>query len=388
MIYISVPQKSVLILATGEKYQKVKKYYFEKEAQVHSLQNSLAHQRLAASRTSLDDSEYASRFSRLDGLISQLSFSIRKSWKTIPDFLQRGVNKDALATGKQEMTAVGKAYMSHWLVSNLFDMYFHPSLELGLSKDLKEISQSVRRSCPPFQSGEEEEALNSKLLNWRMTTIDGLQERLRGPEAHQHHTRLVEMLNEKMVGDMSLLLTDPAPPDLAGGVSMIIELAVAVAQHIPMESRDVAVEYYYPGAAIVPDLMKVENGIPALASPISVSETSPSSAGDAADRASLKSTDTRESADPRDSIEGPSGAAAREEKKARGMFGGLMSGGGGAKVQKPPPTSGTSTSKPAAAVAGRETPSKEEKVRLCVGISVQIRGRSMLAKASVYGMAV
>jgi hypothetical protein len=373
----------------GDKYQKVKKYYFEKEAQVHSLQNTLAHQRLAASRTSLDDSEYVSRFSRLDGLISQLSFSIRKSWKTIPDFLQRGVNKDALGTGKQEMTAVGRAYMSHWLITNLFDMYFHPSLELGLSRDLKVIWHNVRKFCPPFQSGEEEEALNTKLLNWRMTTVDGMQERLRAPEAVQHQTRLVEMLNGKMVGDMSLLLTDPAPPDLAGGVSMIIDLAVAVAQHIPMESRDVAIEYYYPGASIVPDMMKVESGIPALTLPIAISETSPSSAGDAADRASLKSTDTRESVDPRDSTEGPSGAASREEKKARGMFGGLMGGSGGAKMQKPPPTSGAPTSKPPAAPAtGRETPSKEEKVRLCVGISVQTRGRSVLAKASVYGMAV
>ena len=168
---------------------------------------------------------------------------------------------------------------------------------------------------------------------------------------------------------------------------MIIEFAVAVAQHIPMESRDVAVEYFYPGASIMPDMMKLETGIPALTSPITLSETSPSST-DAADRASLTSTDTRESADPRDSTDGPSGAAAREEKKARGMFGGLMSGSGSGKMQKPPPTSQAQAGKPAAAAAGRETPSKEEKVRMCVGISVQIRGRSVLTKASVYGMAV
>ncbi|KAL8871395.1 MAG: hypothetical protein Q9174_002762, partial [Haloplaca sp. 1 TL-2023] len=38
-----------------DKYRKVKKYYFDKEAQVQTLQNTLAHQRLAQSRTSLDD---------------------------------------------------------------------------------------------------------------------------------------------------------------------------------------------------------------------------------------------------------------------------------------------------------------------------------------------
>ena len=77
--------------------------------------------------------------------------------------------------------------------------------------------------------------------------------------------------------------------------------------------------------------------------------------------------------------------AAREEKKARGMFGGLMSGGGGAKVQKNPPTSVGPPVVPGKP-SGRETPIKEERVRLCVGISVQIRGRSVLAKAPVYGM--
>src|SRR4051812_10803302 len=100
---------------TEEKYQKVKKYYFDREAQVHQLQNTLANQRLSTSRTSLDDSEYSTRFSRLDGLISQLAFSIRKSWTSIPEWLHRAVNRDAMATGKQEMTAVGRAFISWWL---------------------------------------------------------------------------------------------------------------------------------------------------------------------------------------------------------------------------------------------------------------------------------
>ena len=38
-----------------------------------TLQNSLAHQRLSQSRTSLDDSEYSTRFNRLDGLVAQLA---------------------------------------------------------------------------------------------------------------------------------------------------------------------------------------------------------------------------------------------------------------------------------------------------------------------------
>jgi hypothetical protein len=60
------------------KYKKVKGLYFEKQAQVEQLQNTLANQRLSQSRTSLDDSEYLTRFQRLDGAIKEVAFSIRK----------------------------------------------------------------------------------------------------------------------------------------------------------------------------------------------------------------------------------------------------------------------------------------------------------------------
>jgi hypothetical protein len=369
----------------------VKKYYFEKESQVHQLQNTLAHQRLSQSRTSLDDSEYAARFSRIDGLISQLSFSIRKSWKTIPEFLHRAVNKDAIVTGKQEMTAVGRAYFSHWIFHNVFEAFFHPDLEPGLSKDLKEVMVNIRRFCPPFQSGEEEEALTSKLISWRLATLEGLQERLRSTEAQQYRQEVIEVLNDKLINDISKLLVDPAPPDLPGGVQMIVDLAVNVAVHVPLESRDVVIEYFPPYYPILPEQMKVEVGIPPLTNAIVPMETSPS---DSADRASLKSNDTKDSSLD---IDGPGGAQSKDDrdgKRSRGMFGGLMSGSGG-KVTKtgpggPPPPS-VKTNPPQAGAAGqaatggRETPTqKEERVRLAVGLAVQIRGRSVLAKAPVY----
>ena len=391
LLVIETPFSTLLTPLLGDKYQKVKKYYFEKESQVHQLQNTLAHQRLSQSRTSLDDSEYAARFSRLDGLISQLSFSIRKSWKTIPDFLHRVVNKDALATGKQEMTAVGRAYFSYWIFHNVFDAFFHPDLEPGLSKDLKEVMLNIRRFCPPFQSGEEEEALTAKLINWRLTTLEGLQERLRAPEAQQYHQKLVERLNEKLLGDISLLLVDPAPPDLPGGVQMILDLAVNVAVHVPLESRDVVIEYFPPYYPIIPDVMKVDTGIPALTNAIVPTETSPS---DSADRASLQSNDTKDSSMDNNDGQVPGASKDEREGRKRGMFGGLIGGGNNSKLAKQAPSGPTPSSGVKANVAqgaagqatgGRETPTqKEERVRLAVGLAVQIRGRSVLCKAPVY----
>lgn len=354
---------------------------------MHHLQNTLANQRLSQSRTSLDDSEYTARFSRLDGLISQLAFAIRKNWKKIPDFLERGVNKEAMATGKQEMTAVGRAFISYWLVSEIFDKYFHPDLDIVLSQQLQRVSHNIRRNAPFSQSAEEEDNLQSKVINWRLTTLEGLQDQLKSPAATQNNAKLVELLNQKLADDIGSLLQDPPPPDLQSGIPMIIELAIKIAIHLPCESREVMVEYYLPGTPYMPDIMKVETGIPALTNPIEAWKESPS------DEGSVKSAGTKPLEE--DPLEDPRDRE-KDDKRPRGMFGSLM---GGQTLKKPPPGadpravrgsneraggSQTTLSKE----SGRETPTqmKEERVRLSVGVSVQIRGRSVLAKAPVYTM--
>ena len=104
----------------------MKKYYFDKDAQVQQLQNTLAHQRLSLSRTSLDDNEYSNRFSRLDGAINNLAFNIRRDWRAVPPWLSPHVNRDAVTSPTKEMTAVGRATISRWIVDELLDRYFHP----------------------------------------------------------------------------------------------------------------------------------------------------------------------------------------------------------------------------------------------------------------------
>lgn len=392
-----------------EKYQKVKRYFFEQQTQVHQLQNTLAHQRLSLSRTSWDDSEYATRFNRLDGLIAQLSFAIRKDWKTIPTRLQGVVNRTAVETGKQEMTAVGRAFISSWIVDEIFEKYFHPDLEPGLSTQLKMIQLNIRKFAPTAQSGEEEEALVTKVINWRLATLEGLTELLRSPQSATNRERLTEGLNEKLIAALQMHLQEPAPPDIQGGVPMIVELAVNIAQHLPLESREVHIEYFPPGHGIVADLMKMEAGIPALTSPI----VDPNAD---ADRASLKSiaSDMRDSASS--SIaeqENPSGQPQNqnqgnnpganmlmnkdpgENKRGRGMFGGLM---GPKKGTNTPPQLGKQQSSTVGAGGsqvsltqqppGSSNGPKEEppppRVRMAVGVAVQIRGKSILIKAPVY----
>ncbi|KAF2480909.1 hypothetical protein BDY17DRAFT_202348 [Neohortaea acidophila] len=343
-----------------EKYTKVKKYYFEKEDQVKQLQNSLAHQRLSQSRTSLDDSEYTTRFNRLDGLIAQLAFAIRKSWRTVPAWLRASVNKDAMHIGKQEMTAAGRAFISCWLVQEVFEKYFHPDLDPTFSAHLKSIQRHIRLFAPPSQTAEEEEYLTSKVVNWRLATLEGLQEVLRSPQCAANRAQLTESLKQHLVGALSMHLQDPTPPDLEGGVHMIIELVVSIASHLPLESRDVVIDYFTPGYAILQDQMKLETGIPPLT-------------------ASIAEDDTGAEDENVDDDDDEHDENTRKKGGAGGMLGALTSSGSKAKG-----SGGTGDQRKGNGASALGAQDGVSRVRMAAGIGVQIRGRSVLVKAAVF----
>ena len=398
-------QQLLIECITGEKYQKVKRYFFEQQSQVHQLQNTLAHQRLSQSRTSLDDSEYATRFNRLDGLIAQMSFAIRKDWHSIPQWLQPVVNKTAVETGKQEMTAVGRAFISRWLVDNIFDKYFHPDLEVGFSSQLKSIQLNIRRFSPLVQSNEDEDAIVAKIINWRLTTLEGLTEMLRSSQqCAANRQTLTDSLIANLIASLQMFLNDPAPPDLNGGVPMIIELAIGIAQHLPLESREVHIEYFLPGHTLLSDFMKTESGIPALTSPIldldeadRVSIRSTASRGD--DAASIAEHEQQQHQQQQQQQQQQQGQQSNhpgqipKDDKKRGMFGfgskpkpsqtpnqlGKQQpqyGQGGSQLSLTQPPPGSS--------GGPKEEAPPSKVRLAAGVAVQIRGKSVLMKAPVY----
>jgi hypothetical protein len=359
---------------------------------------------LSASRTSLDDSEYIARFDRLSGLVSQVAFSIRKNWVKIPEWLHGSVNKDAITTAKQEMTAVGKAFISRWLWERIFQTVFHPDLEYPLSLALKNIYANIRLMSPPVHSQEEEEALFAKLSSWRMATLDGVANQLRSPMAAQNRNSLANNLSEKLIADLCQYLTDPAPSDLVGGVNMVVELAITIAAHLPVESREVVIEYFMPMSYVVPDVMKIESGIPPLSHPLVLPEgTSPS------DSTGPDAAEERESEDNPAPPAPPKDEPAAAKSSRRGMLSSFMGGSGGSSAPPNPRPGGNggggsqSGGKPGPAggkgpngASGRETPTppagaqnpnqppKEERVRMAIGLAVMIRGRSVLVKAPVY----
>lgn len=254
------------------KYKNVKRLYFEGKSQIdllngqiEQLQNAVANQRITQSRTALDDSEYLTRFNRLNGAINNLSFNIRKDWKTVPQWLDKYVSTDALKTGKQEMTAVGRAVITRWIAEEIFGKCFHPGLNFEFSRHLKDIEKNIRRFSYTMSSQEEFNALTTKVVSWRMATLEGLQGVLNSPENAANRADFTSMCTANLTATLYQYLSDPPPAGVDGSASMIVELAVGIAANLPLESRDVALTYPLPGDAIDTNVMEVEkSGLPAI----------------------------------------------------------------------------------------------------------------------------
>lgn len=347
----------VLLTFLATKYKKVKGLYFEKTAQVEALQNTIANQRLSVSRTSLDDNEYISRFNRLDGAVKELAFSIRKNWHSIPPFLSPFVNVDAAKVGTKEMTAVGRAYISHFLASEIFHSTFHPGLDPDLSSNLKGIENTLRNNIPANCGKEEEESHTSKIIQWRLTTLEGLSSQLSTPEAHEHIAQFTQLCSTRLVASLILHLVDP-DPSVESSASMIVELAVSIATNLPLESRDIIISYPMPADPIGVNL-KVEPALPALEKP------------------GPPPADVEGPPEHRDSASSTK-ESPRKEKTRSGVFSGLMGGKKGS----------ISEEKHAGRVAeilGRGE--GEKRVRYAAFLGVEVRGRSVLVKAPVWTVA-
>lgn len=376
-----------------QKYKNVKRLYFDGKTQieqlngqVEQLQNAVANQRISQSRTALDDNEYTTRFNRLNGAINNLSFNIRKDWKSLPPWLDKYVSVDALKTGKQEMTAVGRAVITRWIVEEIFHSCFHPGLDPELSRQLKEVEQNIRRFSYTMNSQEEYDALTSKVVSWRMTTLEGLQNILQSPDSADHRQDFTRRATTNLTAALFQHLADPPPAGVDGSASTIVELAVGIAANLPLESRDVAIIYPLPQDTIQPDIMEVEK------SPLPPIDTRPSdSDGDADSRGEDSGKDT--GADKSSSKERNKSRAGMSATSALSSIfsstpAALVPGAGNSRKGSIASTTGR---KPSFAATDSTTnlalpPKDSNKVRFAGFLAVEVRGRQVLVKAPVWAL--
>lgn len=331
--------------------------------QIEQLQNAIANQRMSQSRTSLDDGEYATRFNRLNGAINNLSFNIRKDWVSLPAWLTPYITGDALKTGKQEMTAIGRAVITRWIVDEVFNHCFHPGLDPQLSQQLKQIEQNIRHNSYKLSSQEEFEALTNKVVAWRMTTLEGLAQVLHGSESEAHKADFARKATSNLTAFLYQHLGEPAPPGVDGSAGMIVELAVAIAANMPLESRDVAITYPLPEQQINPNIMEIEKaGLPAL-------ESRPSDEGQ----------DEKDSGLSKDK---------KGDKGRSGMLSTLLGAVGGGHSHNGTTASSRKSSiadpTPLAGPPLTAPPKDSSKVRFAGFVAVEVRGKQVLVKAPVW----
>jgi hypothetical protein len=359
-----------------QKYKKVKGLYFDKTAQVEQLQNTLANQRLSQSRTSLDDSEYMTRFQRLDGATTNLAFNIRKDWRVIPGWLAPYVNQEALKVGKQEMTAVGRACITKFLVDEIFNRSFHPGLEGELSTSLKNIEQNIRRFSPALNNQEESDALTAKVVQWRLATLEGLRDVLGSPESEEYRKQFSRVATTNLTASLINFLSEPVPPGIEDSAHMIVELAVSIAANLPLESRDISIIYPMPGDPVQPLFMKTEAGVPALENP----GVDTSSEVDASSTGSGDKDEAPKDAEKQD------GKNRKEKTKSTGMLQAMMGGssqGAGPKKQTSVSSQGPTESSNDGKGKSEDGP---QKVRFAGFVGIEVRGRQMLGKAPVWAI--
>ena len=367
-------------LGIEAKYSKVKRYYFDKESQVTQLQNTVANQRMSMSRTSLDDAQYVSRFDRLNLAIRDLARELRKSWVMIPPWLAAGctpdvhkaVHKEGSTEASKEMTAIGRAYLTRWIYENIFNLHFHPALELGLSAILKRIERNIRNNGIGQNVSEEQvDDVTAKITNWRLVTIEGLQDILNN--SHDKLNDFASFTTSRLIDGIKPLLTDPSPPTLPSQAQAIVELAAGILMNLPNESRDVYVEWYPPGTMISDTHMKMEGGIAPLTHPSSLGtgrdEDGESIDEDNQDPQSIENEIREASARAamRQGSQSDSGSGMprgdTKSKKASGFFGHLVGKKPGNSSQR----DGNDD---------REVESNEGKIRYSIFVAVEIRGKA------------
>lgn len=346
---------------------------------------------MAVSRTVLDDNEYTSRFNRLDGAVKEFAFSIRKDWKSIPTWLQAYVNEDAHTVGTKEMTAVGRAVISRWLVDEIFERHFHPGLEPSLSVQLKSIETNIRRQQAKVYTDEDRENVIARISNWRRTTLDGLDDVLQSKAAQDSRSQLIDHLVEKLVASIEMNLKDPPPPGLDNGARTIIENAISIAEKIPLESRDVCVEYFTPGAPVTETFMKVETTLPPLSNPgpnpslaqepsSADREKGPAQGGDGQNEDVDMDRDSSSASTAASSPDGSSSQQGRDQRK-RSVFGNLISKKGPQPQQEP-----TQSGKEAKDLEKQEN-NPSSRIRFAAFMAVEVQGKgptNVLIKAPVY----
>lgn len=93
--------------------------------------------------------------------------------------------------------------------------------------------------------------------------MEGLQWKLNGQTAQQAKSNFIQMCVGNLTAHLLQHLSEAAAMNIQGNATSIVELAVGIASHLPLESRDIVITYPMPKDMVQP-WMKVEQPLPPL----------------------------------------------------------------------------------------------------------------------------
>ncbi|KAK9248165.1 hypothetical protein V1506DRAFT_453343 [Lipomyces tetrasporus] len=247
----------------------LKGYYHKKTSKIEQLESQLAVMSLEGARQMLDDSAYMSRFHLLDKTLAQFAFQWRAQWIKYPDSIEQFNLKQDPKLKKIQV----RAYLTEWLVNEVFNKILHPGLKLEESLILKNIERNIIVNNDKKIVSEPKD----DVVAWRTATLkarldsnflnqQGERDALKMTIQYQDHRRSIfasfgEYFSTSL--DTRLFGHDGSLNDsFLDGLDSIIEEVLTLISFMSLETRNIAVYLIPPGSPYSSNRMRVPEDYP------------------------------------------------------------------------------------------------------------------------------
>ncbi|KAK9428911.1 hypothetical protein V1505DRAFT_375760 [Lipomyces doorenjongii] len=247
----------------------LKGYYQQMAKKVEQLESQLALKSMDGTRRILDDSAYIARFHLLDKNLAQFAFQWRTQWTKYPGWIEQfNLNQEPKLKKIQ-----ARAFLTEWLVNEVFNKVLHPGLKLQESLILKDIERNIIANNERKLSSEPKD----DVVRWRTATLkarldpnflnhQGERDALKKTLHYRDHRRAVlASFGDYFSASLDRQLIGPdgsMNESFLTGLDSIIEEVLTLISFISLETRNIAVYLIPPGSMYSNKRMRVPEDVP------------------------------------------------------------------------------------------------------------------------------
>ncbi|RYP25232.1 hypothetical protein DL765_000113 [Monosporascus sp. GIB2] len=220
-------------------YKSVKKWYWRNKAKIEQLTEQLPdlikRSEMPPARQDMDTSthELSKKLDRLFDAVDILSMQLEKGSDSLLPQMDDSTSEDGPSskTPWPEVLAKGRAVVSRGIIEEIFNKCFHPSLDVDLSRQLKEID--IRTSA---------------VMRWRSTTLEGLGDALGAAEGSRNRDSFAAQTTRNFMDHIFRQLWHrPSEKQIGTTISLIVEQAIDIAADIAeLSLKHCHISLFYP----------------------------------------------------------------------------------------------------------------------------------------------